>query len=253
METKEELLVNLKDAVSILGQLSNVQQRLNEARSQYKQLKKKKKMTIIAKACIVITFLLGLIVSFQFDEAGMKIGMLFVVIFWTAIVFAFFKVINILRNRAVNNYNQMATEGNEAAQIQEQSALKELQKLQIVYQERLASWYPENYCCLDAAEFFYDAIKNYRADNLKEAVNLYETTLHQRRVEDNQKQAIRQQKLNNLLTIGNLAMQTATLGAINNQTASMQNAMNDQTSAINRNTDALRGIKDKLSTPTWLR
>ena len=34
METKEELLVNLKDAVSILGQLSNVQQRLNEARSQ---------------------------------------------------------------------------------------------------------------------------------------------------------------------------------------------------------------------------
>ena len=82
---------------------------------------------------------------------------------------------------------------------------------------------------------------------------MYETTLHQRRVEDNQKQAIRQQKLNNLLTIGNLAMQTATLGAINNQTASMQNAMNDQTSAINRNTDALRGLKDKLSTPTWLR
>lgn len=253
METKEDLQEKLKDAVSVIGQLSNVQQKLNEARSQYKQLKKNKKMTIIAKACIVITFLLGLIVTFQFDEAGMKIGMLFVVIFWTAIVFAFFKVINILRNRAVNNYNQMATEGNEAAQIQEQSALKELQKLQVVYQERLAFWYPENYCCLDAAEFFYDAIKNYRADNLKEAINLYETTLHQRRVEDNQKQAIRQQKLNNLLTIGNLAMQTATLGAINNQTASMQNAMNDQNAAINRNTDALRGLKDKLSTPTWLR
>ena len=173
----------------------------------------------------------------------MKIGMLFVVIFWTAIVFAFFKVINILRNRAVDNYNKMATEGNETAQIQEKSALEELQKLQVVYQERLASWYPENYCCLDAAEFFYDAVKNYRADNLKEAINLYETTLHQRRVEDNQKQAIRQQKLNNLLTIGSIAMQGATLGAINNQTASMQNAMNDQTAAINRNTDAIRGLR----------
>ena len=243
METKEDLQEKLKDAVSVIGQLSNVQQKLNEARSQYKQLKKNKKMTIIAKACIVITFLLGLIVTFQFDEAGMKIGMLFVVIFWTAIVFAFFKVINILRNRAVNNYNQMATEGNETAQIQEKSALEELQKLQVVYQERLASWYPENYCCLDAAEFFYDAVKNYRADNLKEAINLYETTLHQRRVEDNQKQAIRQQKLNNLLTIGSIAMQGATLGAINNQTASMQNAMNDQTAAINRNTDAIRGLR----------
>lgn len=256
METKEDLQEKLKEAVSVIGQLSNVQQKLNEARSQYKQLKKNKKMTIIAKACIVITFLLGLmgvIVSFQYDEVEMTVASLVAVIVWIAIVFAFFKVINILRNRAVDNYNKMATEGNEAAQIQEQSALKELQKLQIVYQERLASWYPENYCCLDAAEFFYDAVKNYRADNLKEAVNLYETTLHQRRVEDNQKQAIRQQKLNNLLTIGNLAMQTATLGAINNQTASLQNAMNDQNAAINRNTDALRGLKDKLSTPTWLR
>ena len=243
METKEDLQEKLKDAVSVIGQLSNVQQKLNEARSQYKQLKKNKKMSVIAKACIVITFLLGLIVTFQFDEAGMKIGMLFVVIFWTAIVFAFFKVINILRNRAVDNYNKMATEGNETAQIQEKSALEELQKLQVVYQERLASWYPENYCCLDAAEFFYDAVKNYRADNLKEAINLYETTLHQRRVEDNQKQAIRQQKLNNLLTIGSIAMQGATLGAINNQTASMQNAMNDQTAAINRNTDAIRGLR----------
>lgn len=246
METKEELLANLKDAVSILGQLSNVQQRLNQARSQYKQLKKNKKMTIIAKICIVMTVLFGLtgvIVSFQFDEVEMRSMMVFAMIFWIAIVFAFFKGINILRNRAVDNYNKMATEGNEAAQIQEQSALKELQKLQIVYQERLASWYPENYCCLDAAEFFYAAVKNYRADNLKEAVNLYETTLHQRRVEDNQKQAIKQQKLNNLLTVGSIAMQGATLGAINNQTASMQNAMNDQTAAINRNTDAIRGLR----------
>ena len=83
METKEELLVNLKDAVSILGQLSNVQQRLNEARSQYKQLKKNKKMTIIAKACIVMTVLSGLtgvIVSFQYDEVEMTVASLVAVI-----------------------------------------------------------------------------------------------------------------------------------------------------------------------------
>ena len=80
---------------------------------------------------------MGVIVSFQYDEVEMTVASLVAVIVWIAIVFAFFKVINILRNRAVNNYNQMATEGNEAAQIQEQSALKELQKLQIVYQERL--------------------------------------------------------------------------------------------------------------------
>ena len=42
METKEDLQEKLKDAVSVIGQLSNVQQKLNEARSQYKQLKKQK-------------------------------------------------------------------------------------------------------------------------------------------------------------------------------------------------------------------
>lgn len=43
METKEDLQEKLKEAVSVIGQLSNVQQKLNEARSQYKQLKKTKK------------------------------------------------------------------------------------------------------------------------------------------------------------------------------------------------------------------
>jgi len=82
---------------------------------------------------------------------------------------------------------------------------------------------------------------------------LYETALHQRRVEDNQQQAIKQQKLNNLLSVASIGMQVANIGAINNQTQSTVGALNNQTSAMNRNADELKKINDKLSTPKWLR
>ena len=238
MEEKEELLTKLKDAVSIFGQLSNVQQKLNQARGQYKKLKANKKFPKRAKFLMVMFGFWGIILMFVDEEAN-KFSELFSLIIAIGIIYAFYKGINILKNRSIDKYNKNANEVNAAAHAQEQAALNELQRLQALYRERLASWYPDSYCSLDAAEFFYNVISNYRADNLKEAINLYETTLHQRRVEDNQQQALKQQKLNNLLAIGNIAMQGATLGAINNQSASMQNA-------INQNTDAIRDLRNKL-------
>lgn len=84
--------------------------------------------------------------------------------------------------------------------------------MQIAYRERVGYWYLDNYCSVEVVEFFYNAVMNYRAGNLKEAINLYETFLHQRREEDNQKKAIEQQKLNNLLSAGSLMMQGLALG-----------------------------------------
>ena len=104
-------------------------------------------------------------------------------------------------------------------QVKENAVLVDLQNVQVVYRDKLASWYPENYCSVDAVEFFYNSIKNYRADNLKEAINLYETALHQRRVEDTQKQALQEQRLNNL---ANLVMQGAALGEMSRHNATTE-------------------------------
>lgn len=123
--------------------------------------------------------------------------------------------------------------------MQEQNTLNELQQLQNVYRERISPWYPIDYCSIDTAEFLYNAINNYRADSLKEAINLYETTFHQQRVESNQKQALRQQTLSNLLSAGSLVMQGATLGAINSQTS----AINNQTASVNNVNDTLNRIR----------
>ncbi len=64
---------------------------------------------------------------------------------------------------------------------------------------------------------------------MKEAINLYETALHQRRVEDTQKQALQQQeqmlqqqKLNNLLSVGSLVMQGAALDEMSRHNATAE-------------------------------
>lgn len=252
METREELLGGLNDAVSVIRKLANIQQRLNQVRSQYRSEIPNKKLGKVAKLAIVIIAAACIYMCFtallSFDIFGLIYSLL-----EGAVVCGIIIGVNILKNKKIDSDNEEIAVRNEALKKQEQPILEELRQVQIAYQERVGYWYPDNYCSVEAAEFFYDVIKNFRADNIKEAINLYETTLHQRRVEDNQKQAIKQQKLNNLLAVGNLVMQGAAINSAENQAQATRNAINNQTSAINRNADALQSVKDKLSTPKWLR
>ena len=48
------------------------------------------------------------------------------------------------------------------------------------YTQEVAPWYPPAYCYVDAAEFLLQAVQNYRADTMKEAMNLYEDTMHKK-------------------------------------------------------------------------
>lgn len=241
METREELLNGLNDAVSIIRKLGNIQQRLTGVRNQYKShLPSSKRMKRGGIFFIIAMVVVGevLVESIGIPTIGAILGG----------VGGYFA-----KKAYYKAQNEKIDDENEEVKKQEQVVLNDLQQVQAEYRERVGTWYPESYCSVDAVEFFYNAIKNYRADNMKEAINLYETTLHQRRVEDNQQQAIKQQKLNNLLTVGSIAMQAANVNAIENQTQSTLGALRNQTSAVNRNADELKKINDKLSTPKWLR
>lgn len=130
---------------------------------------------------------------------GLIIGILQIAVGCIVVKFIYKKL-----NEKIDADNQQIMSENEQIKAQEQAVLSDLQQVQTAYRERVGYWYPDNYCSVDAAEFIYNAVKNYRVDNLKEAINLYETALHQKRVEDTQKQALQQQKLNNLLSAGSL-------------------------------------------------
>lgn len=58
-----------------------------------------------------------------------------------------------------------------------------------------------------AVDFFLSAVRNHRATTVQEMVNLYETEMHQRRMEEGQQRILNQQRIGNMLQIGNLFMQ----------------------------------------------
>ena len=238
MNTREELLNDLGEAVNIIRQLANIQQRLNTIRNQYRstiplrELKTINMKKTIVGACVLALFFLNpeypWIIMLPLASIPLKIYR------------------TNKKNKKIESQNKVTEQqnaqiiaNNEQLKMQEQNTLNELQQLQNVYRKRISPWYPIDYCSIDAAEFLYNAINNYRADSLKEAINLYETTLHQQRVENNQKQALRQQTLSNLLSAGSLVMQGATLGAINSQTS----AINNQTASVNNVNDTLNRIR----------
>lgn len=238
MQTREELLNGLGEAVNIIRKLANIQQRLNNIRNQYRStipLRELKtidmKKTIIG-ACVFAIFLFN----------PRYIWLMFIPL--ASIPLKIYRTNK--KNKKIDSQNKITEQqnaqiiaNNEQLKIQEQNTLNELQQLQNIYRERISPWYPIDYCSIEAVEFLYNAINNYRADSLKEAINLYETTLHQQRVENNQQQALRQQTFSNLLSAGSLVMQGATLGAINNQTS----AINNQTASVNNVNDTLNRIR----------
>lgn len=87
----------------------------------------------------------------------------------------------------------------------------------------VAPWYPMDYDNIAAVDFFLSAVRNHRATTVQEMVNLYETEMHQRRMEAGQQQMLNQQRIGNMLQLGNLFMQGQILNQaqqINTNTAS---------------------------------
>lgn len=117
------------------------------------------------------------------------------------------------KNNEIKEYNRRV-----AAHIEPQ-----ISEVQRRYAQEVLPWYPQDYCTLDAVEFFISVVTNYRASNIQEMVNLYEDHLHKCRMEEGQQQMLKQQKLNNILQVGSIMMQGATIGAVNRNTDAVNN------------------------------
>lgn len=100
-------------------------------------------------------------------------------------------------NKIQDTVNQQIRKSNQAAdihntEVDRQIALAE-QKCNAVRQQILQldlSWYPPDYYCSDAANFFYKAVNNGMCESLGEAVRLYEETLFKNQVLVNQQKQI---------------------------------------------------------------
>lgn len=149
------------------------------------------------------------------------------------------------KNIAVINENQKIAAYNQSIRQEAENINRRLREIQLEYQNTVMTWYPPNYCYIEAVEFFLDCVTNYRADTLKEAINLYEEYLHRERVERNQEAMLKKQDLNNLLTLGSVIMQGQVLNAVQQNTAAVHEttaAVHGVAAEVKKNTNAVKGL-----------
>ena len=128
---------------------------------------------------------------------------------------------------------------------------------------RTSAWYPQSYYSLNAVNFFINVVENFRADSVKEMVNLLEATREQenmKRVQDEinrnlQQQTLNQEKINrqlqyaNVMNIVSMFQQSNMTAAMNANTQAMMNntsAVNANNRAVTDNTNAVKKIYDRM-------
>lgn len=255
METREELISGLQRTLGLMNNALSLQRKRAEIRAQYQGILPVKEpwstgrrvLTFLGLCLfpgwLIYSFLITLRLMFDMESSqqmemsfSWKPGLLI-----TGILV--FLLLRRRENKKVTKVNEQIRAQNEQAQahnqpilMQEQAVIEKIKQAQERLAQELPVWYPRDYCCIDAAEFFLNAIQNHRADSIKEAVNLYETTQHQQRLEaaqqqmlENQQESIRQQRFANMLSAANLVMQAGTQAAVDQNTQ----AVHQQTRAVN--------------------
>ncbi len=245
METREELINGLKEAIRLMNKVTELKNKSLAVNNQQVNFKSKKEFGVAkGKKIIIAQIIVGIVVAVILSDRFVDIISIPVAIAAALLSRILFKKVIDKNNENVEKVNENIEFENKSIQNHNEMIQKkvaeinnELRLVQQEYRDKILPWYPHNYCNVYAAEFFLDAVLNYRADTIKEAVNLYETTQHQQRVEENQKIMHKKQDLANMLAFGNLItnMQTnqkldqtnqkldqanSTLGDIKSNTAS---------------------------------
>ena len=273
---REELLQNLYYARGIIEQAETITQSYNNLKSQLIEEKKfvkveDRKPTLFRrsrkinesaanKRIYIITGVFAVMCIWVLIEgiknAGFSLMALFQAIAYPLLLFVALKLLlfwrkkrnsieNNIREKKVNKFNESIAESNEIISEQISIVNREMQEIRQLADEELY-WYPRNYCYSDAVNYFINVVSNYRADSLKEAINLYVEELRHRQMMQNQQELVRQQKINNVLSTANLFANLSTASAINQNTT----AINNQTSAMNRNAtklnDTIKGTGQRI-------
>lgn len=229
---------------------TEAQQQLQNIRAQYRNTTETRKIgkwgkiiLAIVAIWIVVTVMSAIADIPKEGASGIftAIFMIFVCAIVGAVAFWGIRFYNSMRNKKIEADNVQIMNANNAIQVQEQNAIQVYNAAYEQYQAKAVGVLPEKYLNLNAISAIYDMIEGQRADTIKEAINVYETTMHQQRMEQGQKEQLKQQKVNNMLAAGNLFMPGMQL-----------QEQSRQTDAIYQNNKEIRNVYNKLNgTDGW--
>lgn len=222
---------------------------------------KKDKLYKFVKFVLIVDMLWYLLVVFS---SGSAFLIILTLLFIVASVFVVLVTIK-KKNQQIEKENIKTEEYNAEIQREYDETVQELAELKNDLFSKSGSWYPKDYYSLEAVSFFISAIENYKADNIKELVLLFDDTKFKSQMLEsqqaiqamsaqqliNQQEMIKQLKFANVLNIANIALQASTIGAIKENTASVNSNIAATYSAANQTSsaigDAARSIRNSIN------
>lgn len=227
MNAREELLQNLYGAKEIINQAEEITRRYQATKS---KLQAKRQFIPVRDSVtdIGIYILAGMGLAILAGITAyivLMLPILSVKLFWlglflvAALAFGiklrrdqkFYKAANENRMAAVAKQNEEIARYNVQVQKEADEINREMTGIREIARQRLGGWYPPDYMYSEAVNFFIGAFQNYKVNDMREAVNLYDKKLYedeqleiQRGLNELQRQQNRLQKMQNILSAANL-------------------------------------------------
>lgn len=231
MNEQENLLSSITTAHNLMHRVVSLQQRINQLTTQFatkteKKTKRHPVLYAIGGYLIAFTLITSTplrVLTYPFTLPFFPIGgMELQTMVWNIVNLTVSAVIGAIlykviaktadksrsqKNAAIDQSNQQVEANNHALAQSIEQTKQEIFAVQQQWASQVAPWYPMDYDSIEAVDFFLAAVRNHRATTVQEMVNLYETEMHQRRMEAGQQQIFSQQRIGNMLQLGNLFMQ----------------------------------------------
>lgn len=255
MNSREELLQSLYGAKEIIEQAEEITRRYNETK---RKLQAKRTFVPVggtavdnvkyALAVMVLvfsaffTFIIIFVSSLLELKGGKPVGIIGFLIVTLIVMIKvwrheqYCKEVNENRKKVVAEQNEEIARYNEQVQKEAEEINREMDEIRVIAGQRLYGWYPPAYMYSEAVIFFIGAIQNFKANNIQEAVNLFDKKLYeneqleiQRGMTELQRQQNNLQKMQNVLSAVNAFVNLGAAfnsGKIANNTGRMANDIN---------------------------
>lgn len=220
--------------------------------------KKKSKLKTAAYILLAISILDVVYRLSMFLNIGIAIILLVLLALVVAVEYFFITG----KNRQVAAHNKEVEAHNERVRQQRADLYDRYTALQRELNENGPDWFPPDYYNMEAVDFFINAVRNSRADNVKEMVNLFESTAqHQEMIAYqrqqnkqlnqliNGQQAIQKElRFANMVNVANFIQLTSINSGVHNlnsQAAGIRRSIGSLNSAAGQIASDVRDIRDR--------
>lgn len=159
-------------------------------------LKRKEKMTRLKLGAIAV-FVLCFCWNIYLLVMGMTPGIALILGIFFLIVIGGGTFLITAKNRQIAEHNKEVERNNEQVRARRTELYSRYEKLAAEMLENSSGWFPPNYYAIEAVDFFIRAVQNYRAESVKEMVNLFEQNEQFKEMAAYQKQQV--DRLNQLI------------------------------------------------------